>query len=158
MPIYEFYCAGCHRVFNFLSRGIDTGRRPNCPRCDRKRLPRQASAFAVSTGRRGTHDAAPGQLDVDESAVERSVASLARGAERIDENDTRAISRLMSGFYQGSGMPMGDGMREAVQRMAAGEDVERIEADLGEALDAEDPAPSRRGLHPPVVDDELFEF
>jgi len=164
MPIYEFYCPDCHRIFNFLSRAIDTRRRPDCPRCGRKRLDRQVSAFAVSTGRSDERSAGP---DIDESALERSMAGLAEEAGQIDENDTMAISRLMRGFYERTGMPMGAGMREAMQRMQAGEDPEQIEADLGEILDAEDPLAAEvtrepgkdgRRLRPPAVDDELFEF
>ena len=33
MPIYEFYCPHCHRVFNFLSRAVNTDKTPDCPQC-----------------------------------------------------------------------------------------------------------------------------
>ena len=51
MPIYEFYCPHCHRVFNFLSRAVNTDKTPDCPQCDRPGLTRRASAFAISKGR-----------------------------------------------------------------------------------------------------------
>ena len=51
MPIYEFYCADCHAVFNFLARKPDTKKRPNCPRCGRPNLDRKVSRFAISKGR-----------------------------------------------------------------------------------------------------------
>ena len=35
MPIYEFYCASCHTVFNFLSKRINTDGTPACPKCGR---------------------------------------------------------------------------------------------------------------------------
>ena len=28
MPVYEFYCADCHTVFNFLARRVDTTASP----------------------------------------------------------------------------------------------------------------------------------
>ena len=31
MPVYEFYCPDCHMIFNFLSRRIDTRKRPPPP-------------------------------------------------------------------------------------------------------------------------------
>ncbi len=51
MPIYEFYCANCHTVYSFLSKTIDTAKRPDCPRCGRPKLDRRMSRFAVSTRR-----------------------------------------------------------------------------------------------------------
>src|SRR5512145_1150123 len=51
MPVYEFYCAECHTIFNFLSRRVNTEKRPDCPRCGRPELERQVSSFAVSKGR-----------------------------------------------------------------------------------------------------------
>ena len=49
MPIYEFYCADCHTIFNFLARKTSSVV-PGCPRCDRRRLERRVSAFAISKG------------------------------------------------------------------------------------------------------------
>ena len=46
MPIYEFYCADCHTIFNFLSKAVNTSKRPPCPKCRRK-LERQVSLFSM---------------------------------------------------------------------------------------------------------------
>ena len=29
MPVYEFYCSDCHAILNFLSRQVNTDKRPN---------------------------------------------------------------------------------------------------------------------------------
>ncbi|MCP4369614.1 MAG: hypothetical protein GY797_16110 [Deltaproteobacteria bacterium] len=34
MPIYEFYCADCHTIYNFFSLKINTETVPKCPRCE----------------------------------------------------------------------------------------------------------------------------
>ena len=39
MPIYEFYCRDCHRVYSFLSRSVAPDRRPPCPKCGRLLAP-----------------------------------------------------------------------------------------------------------------------
>lgn len=161
MPIYEFYCSDCHTVFNFLSRRPRARKRPSCPRCGRPRLERRASAFAVSTGRAAPDDgeSPPG---ADPRKLERALAGLAAEAERGAEDDPRAVADLMRRFCESGGLPPGDGMSEALRRLAAGEDPERIETELGELLEAEE-APgvatrrSARRLRP-RVDPELHEL
>ena len=68
MPIYEFYCADCHAVFNFLARKPDTKKRPKCPRCGRPKLDRKVSRFAISKGRSepGEGDNLPADFDQDD--------------------------------------------------------------------------------------------
>jgi len=165
MPIYEFYCRDCHRIFNFLSRTVNTEAKPSCPRCGRAGLERQVSAFAISKGRPDTG----GDDDLggaDEARVEEAIAGMAREAEGLDENDPRAMARLMQRFYEKSGMPMGDGIQEALRRLEAGEDPDAIEDEMGDLLDSEDLAGEsarplaglRRRLRPPERDDRLYEL
>lgn len=163
MPIYEFYCADCHTIFNFLSRTIETKKRPACPRCKRPRLERRASTFAVTSGRAETED--QGLPDgIDPSRMEQAMEGLAREAAGLSEDDPRAMAGLMRRFYESTGAPLGEGMSEALDRFEAGEDPESIEAELGEALEAEDPfagqGPSLRrlGRRRPDIDPELHEL
>ena len=164
MPIYEFYCANCHTVFNFLSRTIETKKRPVCPRCERPDLERRASTFAVTSGR-AERDPAELPGGVDPERLERAMAGLAREAEGVGDDDPKAMAGLMRRFYEGTGAAMGAGMSEALRRFEAGEDPDTIEADLGDVLEAEDPfagqGPSlgRLGRRSrPAVDPELYEF
>jgi putative FmdB family regulatory protein len=165
MPIYEFYCADCHTVFNFLSRTIETKKRPACPRCRRSHLERRASTFAVTSGRAEQDDPAELPAGVDPERMERAMAGLAHEAEGVGDDDPKAMAGLMRRFYEGTGAPMGEGMNEALRRFEAGEDPETIEAEMGEALEAEDPfagqGPSLRRLGRrlgPAVDPELYEL
>jgi putative FmdB family regulatory protein len=176
MPIYEFYCAHCHRVFNFLSRTVATGKTPDCPRCHRADLTRRASSFAISKGRKEESPATPEVPDLppgfDEARLEQAMSSLARDAESIDENDPRQGARLMREVFAAAGLPVGAGMDEALKRMEAGEDPEKVEAEMGDAFEGDpfgagESAPRepkerlaglRRRLLPPSVDPELYEM
>lgn len=136
MPIYEFYCEDCHRIYRFLSRRVDTTTRPACPRCGRKKLTRRPSTFAVSRGL--TEPAGPDLPDgVDEAALEQTMAELAAEADRIDEDDPRQAARLMRRMFEATGMPVGDAMQEMISRMEAGEDPESLEEEFADALEEE---------------------
>jgi len=165
MPIYEFYCPACHRIFNFLSRSIDVERRPACPKCGRPDLSRRVSAFAISKGRKEEAQDDP-LAKLDESKLEKAMESLAGEAEGLNEEDPRQASRLMRKLFEATGMPIGGGMEEALRRMEAGEDMEKIEQDLGDVLE-EDPfsaglkqggSAGLRRMLPPSVDSTLYEM
>lgn len=171
MPIYEFYCQDCHRVFRFLSRRVDTSSRPACPRCGRAELGRRPSTFAVSR-KLSEPEAADPFANMDEAALERAMAGLASEAEGIDEEDPRQAAQLMRRMLEATGMPTGGAMEEMLRRMEAGEDPEALEEELGDALE-EDPLLSGEGAAgvaggsrlarlrrrlPPEIDPELYEL
>jgi len=166
MPIYEFYCVDCHTVFNFFSRRINTEKRPPCPRCGRPELERRMSVFAISKGRK--EDVGADDLpDIDDERMERAMESMAADFEHVDENDPKAMGRMMRRLFDAAGMRMGAGMEEALRRMEAGEDPDQVEADLGDALESEDPfdarvkgnlASLRRQFLPPRVDPTLYDL
>ena len=137
MPIYEFYCARCHTIYNFFSRRIDTATIPNCPRCKNVALSRRMSAFAV-TGR-AREDGGMEDLPFDENKMEQAMATLAEQAEGMDENDPRQAADLMRRFTDMTGMELGPGMQEALERLESGQDPEQLEAEMGDMLEAEDP-------------------
>ena len=168
MPIYEFYCRDCHTLFSFLSRSIDTRKRPSCPRCGRPELARRPSAFAISSGRKeeGAGEGDEGLPEFDEARLERAMASMAGDLENVDENDPRQAARLARKLYEAAGIPVGGGLEEAIRRMEAGEDPEAVEAEMGDVLDA-DPfeatpekrlARLRRKMLPAAVDTTLYEL
>lgn len=164
MPIYEFYCSDCHRIFNFLSRGVNTSKRPSCPKCRRPRIERKVSSFAISKGL--SEPAADGMPDIDESKMERVMAELARDAEGMSEDDPRQMAGMMRKLYDATGLKMGGGMEEAIRRMEAGEDPDKIDQEMGDLLEEEDPffAGGERSLRnlrrrlPPSVDDTLYDL
>ena len=74
MPVYEFYCADCHTIFNFLSRSASTARIPACPRCARQGLEKQVSVFAIS---KNLDEPAEGMPEIDDAKIEQAMLSLA---------------------------------------------------------------------------------
>lgn len=170
MPIYDFYCAECHRVFSFLSRSVDTSRRPDCPRCGQAGLQRRPSPFAISKGRPDQPEGGEGGPDfpeLDEARMEKAMESLASEAEGLDENDPRAQAQLMRKLFDATGLPMNTGMQEAIRRLEAGEDPEAVEQEMGDVFEG-DPfaagqsrAAALKGLRrqlPPSVDPTLYEM
>ena len=170
MPIYEFYCADCHTVFNFLSRTPDTKKRPSCPRCGRARLERRVSRFAISKGREEAEAASDLPEGFDEERLERAMAAMAHEVENVNEEDPRQMARVMRKLFDGTGLGVGAGMEEALRRMEAGEDPDKIEEEMGDVLEGEDELMMgvaggerklkslRRKLLPPAVDRTLYEM
>lgn len=165
MPIYEFYCPNCHMIFNFLSRTVNTKKRPTCPKCKRPKLERKVSSFAISKGL--SEPAADGMPDLDETQMEKAMMELAGEAEGMNEEDPRGMARLMRKLYDATGMKLTGGMEEAIRRMEAGEDPDKIDEEMGDILEEEDPflpeggrslKSLRRRLRPPSVDDTLYEM
>ncbi len=145
MPIYEFYCEDCHTIFNFLSRTVNTTKRPVCPKCKKKKLQRQVSAFAFTGKAKENSDL--DDLPFDESKMEQAMNMLAGEAEKMNEDDPRQAANLMRKLSDMTGMQMGAGMEEALQRMESGEDPEQVEAEMGDILEGEEPfiLPDKKG-------------
>ncbi|MCP4666689.1 MAG: zinc ribbon domain-containing protein [Deltaproteobacteria bacterium] len=162
MPIYEFYCPKCHVIFNFFSKSMNTEKRPLCPRCRKIELDRRMSVFATSRNR-GEEDDMP-VPDMDEAKMEKAMHLLAREAEHVDEEDPRQAADLMRKLTDMTGLNLGSGMEEALARMEAGEDPEKIEAEMGDILEGEDPFEFKKksaapSIHrPPRVDDKLYDL
>ena len=136
-------------------------------------MPRRVSAFAISKGRKEEAVKASGpEPDFDEARLERVMESMAGEMEGIDESDSRQGARFMRRMFEAAGVPVAGGMEEALRRMEAGEDPEKIEAEMGDVFETDpfsglgekDPAGASRGLAalrrrlPPSVDPELHEM
>ena len=163
MPIYEFFCKDCNTIFNFFSRRIDTGKVPDCPKCG-KVLKKMLSSFATVGKARepGVDEMPPG---FDEARMERAFGKLAREAERMNEEDPRAMARLMRSFSEKTGLRLNEDMEKALSRLEAGEDPQLIEEEMGEVFGGEDTMPfefkqAGRGSRqkPPVHDETLYEM
>ena len=55
MPIYEFACPKCRRIYSFLSKRVKPDHLPACPKCGNKKLSKQVSRFAMTRGLQETH-------------------------------------------------------------------------------------------------------
>src|SRR5882724_7815403 len=141
MPIYEFACPKCRVVFNFLSKRLNPERSPVCPKCGNKEMAKQVSAFAMPRGVKepsaggDAADADEGMPDMDDPRVMRAMNELERDMEHLDENNPKHMAHMMRKMKDL--MPPGAMPKEmdvAIKRLEAGEDPEKIEADMGDVL------------------------
>jgi putative FmdB family regulatory protein len=138
MPIYEFACPKCRVIFNFLSKRVNPDHPPVCPKCGNKRMTKQMSSFAMPRGLKEPGAASGGDEsmpDVDESKVMRAMSELERDMDHIDENNPKHMAHVMKKMKDA--MPAGMVPKEldvAIKRLEAGEDPEKIEADMGDVF------------------------
>jgi len=99
MPIYEFACPKCRVIYSFLSKRMNPGRMPVCPKCGNKKLTKQVSPFAALRGGKetqaGSDDPMGGGPDFDDPKVMRAMAELERDMDHLDENNPKQMARLM---------------------------------------------------------------
>lgn len=152
MPIYEFACDRCRKIYQFFFRSAAGSRKPSCPDCQRKGMRRLMSGFAVKkrTAGEGGADAEP---DLDPVRMERAMAKLERQMEGLDENNPREMGRFMRHMMKETGMELDAEMETAIRRLEAGEDPDRIEEDMGDVLSDGGPA----GESSYGYDDTLYE-
>ena len=161
MPIYEFLCRDCNRIFSFHSFKVGAEKTPRCPKCDAEDLRRVPSAFGIRAvvaelDGGGAGDDGP---DFDDPRVEREMMRFASELENMDENDPKAMAAAVRKMTEIAGEKVTPAMEEMIRRLEAGEDPERIEEELGDALEEEmgdgagggfgGPSPTRdSGLYP----------
>jgi len=138
MPIYEFACPKCRVIFNFLSKRVNPDRLPVCPKCGNKKMTKQMSPFAMPRGLKesaAAPDEGESMPDVDESKVMHAMSELERDMDHFDENNPKHMAHMMRKMKEA--MPPGVMPKEvdvAIKRLEAGEDPEKIEADMGDVF------------------------
>ena len=141
MPIYEYACPKCRVIFNFLSKRINPGHLPTCPKCGNKKMTKQMSRFAMSRGLKEPGPAGesegnePPMPDFDDPRIERAMMEMERDMEHMDENNPKHMAHMMRKMKDL--MPPGTIPKELdvdIKRLEAGEDPEKIEEDMGDVL------------------------
>jgi putative FmdB family regulatory protein len=159
MPVYEFLCPRCNRIFSFHSFRVETARVPRCPKCGAEDLRRVPSRFGVAAASKaakpGSGEGADGG---DDPRLEREMMHFAAELEGMDEGNPRQMAAAVRRMTELAGEPITPAMEEMIRRLEAGEDPDRIEEELGDALAEEmgeegeafgGPAPTRDdGLYP----------
>ena len=157
MPIYEFACHRCRTVFQFFTRRVGEEKVPTCPKCGHKGMERVLSRFAVMRSAKSSEKKAPvgeegGQEAFGEqegaepddpfakmtpsqrTRAEREMFRLMDQAESLDERDPRQLGAFLRRMTEIVGDDGGPEMREAIRRLEAGEDPEKIEEEYGDLL------------------------
>lgn len=138
MPIYEYACPDCRKIFSFLSRRMKSRRKPVCPQCGNKKLVKEVSQFAALKGAaepKAGSDGPP-MPDLDSPKMERFMREMERDMGHLDENNPRHMAHMMRKMQEA--MPadmMPKEMNDAIRRLESGEDPEKIEEDMGEVFD-----------------------
>jgi putative FmdB family regulatory protein len=141
MPIYEFACPKCRKIFSFLSKRLNPDHLPVCPKCGNEKLEKQISRFAMTRGlsEPGAGDEMAGDEgpmpDLDDPRMARAMAEMEREMEHMDENNPKHMAHMMRKMKDL--MPPGSMPKEldvAIKRLEAGEDPEKIEQDMGDLL------------------------
>jgi putative regulatory protein, FmdB family len=164
VPIFEYLCKSCNRIYSFLSFSASPQREPVCPKCGASPLTRVPSTFAVAGSQRKSAAEEKPQRGSEEAvppALERELAALASSVDEKDMEDPRTMARLMRRLAEASGEPVPQTLEEMMRRMEAGEDPEKLEEELGDQLEAELGAEEEEegfGASAPERDPGLYSF
>ena len=136
MPIYEFACPKCRVIFSFLSKRINPDRKPVCPKCGNRRMSKEISRFAMikagSSDEGGEDSDVP---DLDDPRVMQAISEIERDLGRMDEKNSHHMAHVMKKIKDI--MPYGAMPKEldaAIKRLEKGEDIEKIEEDMGDVF------------------------
>jgi len=140
MPIYEYYCADCNTVYQFLVKRMGEDPHPACPKCGREELKKVMSRF--STRSRSSLDLGNLEDDPDLSG--------------IDENDPKSMARAIRHMADEMGEDLGPELNEAISRLEAGEDPEKIEREL-EEMGLDDGMGGPGGMGEPSYDPGIYD-
>jgi hypothetical protein len=69
--------------------------------------------------------------------MEREMMRFASELENMDENDPRAMAAAVRKMTEIAGEPVTPAMEEMIRRLEAGEDPEKVEEELGDAIEEE---------------------
>jgi hypothetical protein len=100
-------------------------------------LERIISRFAVLRGLKEQEN--QGIPDLDETRVEKAMSMLEKETRTMNEDDPRQAALLMRKLCDTTGLNIGSGMEEALRRLESGEDPEKIEKEMGDLLNGDEP-------------------
>ena len=158
MPIYEFLCKACNRIYSFHSFKVVTEKVPTCPKCDATDLHRVPSRFGVAASTKTAAGDGDDGAGLDDPRVEREMMRFAAELENMDENDPRTMAAAVRRMTEIAGEPVTPAMEEMIRRLESGEDPEQVEEDLGDALEEEmgDEGGGGFGGAPPTRDEGIY--
>jgi hypothetical protein len=141
MPIYEFYCSDNHKIYQFYAKTLAQGQIvPKCPDNPAFSMVKLVSKFAVTTSgktekqKTGADENAGGRPETaDDPRMEAAFGAMEREFSGVDENDPRAMGRMMRRMAELTGEKMDGEMEEVVRKLEEGADPESLEEQMGGA-------------------------
>ena len=160
MPIYEYYCPDNHTIYQFYAKTLAQGQlTPKCPDHPKYRMKKIVSAFAITSG--GAKDeaaeskpdgAAPGGDPAEDARMEAAMGAMEQEFSSIDENDPKAMARMMRRMSELTGEKIDGEMEEVVRKLEEGADPDSLEEQLGGGDEAgggmDDPYGEGMGMGP----------
>jgi hypothetical protein len=155
MPIYEYYCPDNHTIYQFYAKTLTQGKTvPRCPDNPKFRLKKLVSSFAVTSG--GKKDVAaemkpsPAPGDPAEDArMEAAMGAMEKEFSSVDENDPKAMARMMRRMSEMTGEKIDGEMEEVVRKLEEGADPDSLEEQLGGEAPCSMPDPYDEGMGGP---------
>jgi hypothetical protein len=153
MPIYEYYCSDNHKVYQFYAKTLAQGQTvPKCPDNPAFSMMKLVSKFAVTTSGKGGKQKAADEENIggrpdaaEDPRREAAFGAMEREFSGVDENDPRAMGRMMRRMAELTGERMDGGMEEVVRKLEEGADPESLEEQMGGVGDD----PEGKGMPPP---------
>lgn len=147
MPIYEYYCPDNNTLYQFFAKTLAQGQTvPACPANPAFRMEKVVSKFAIAKGGRregpdaeGGAEAEAGQIPSPEDArMEAAMGEMEREFSAVDENDPKAMGRMMRRMAELTGEKIDGEMEEVVRKLEEGVDPESLDEQLGGSSDSGD--------------------
>ncbi len=192
MPIYEYYCPDNHRIYSFFAKTLAQGQTiPKCPGNPAFRMKKIVSSFAVTgrtrkteKGGKGAEGAAQpaGGDPAEDARMEAAMSAMEGEFSNIDENDPKAMGRMMRRMSELTGEKLDGEMEEVVRKLEEGADPDKLESEMGglggeeggdpddpygqgPGADAKPPADPKEPRHrfrlrrgPPTRDPQLYDY
>src|SRR5882757_7136648 len=137
MPIYEFYCPDNHTIYQFYAKTLAQGKlTPRCPDNPKFKLKKLLSAFAVTSGGKKDEPAemktmpAPGDA-AEDARMEAAMGAMEQEFSSVDENDPKAMARMMRRMSELTGEKIDGEAEEVVRKLEEGADPDSLEDQLG---------------------------
>lgn len=136
VPIYEYYCADTHTVYQFYAKTLAQGKTvPKCPDNPKFRMKKVVSTFAFTKGGKDEETARKAPVEEgsgpDDARMEAAMGAMEKEFAGVDENDPRAMGRMMRRMAEMSGEKIDGEMEEVVRKLEEGADPESLEAEMG---------------------------
>lgn len=145
MPIYEYFCPDNNTVYQFYAKSIAQGQTlPKCPDNPKYRMKKMVSGFAITKpGNSADAPLPPEGRDGDraeDAKLEAAMAAMEGEFANVDENDPKAMGRMMRRMAEMTGEKLDGEMEEVVRKLEEGADPESLEDQMGgEGDDVGDP-------------------
>lgn len=143
MPIYEYYCPDNHKIYQFYAKTLAQGRIvPKCPDNPSFRMEKMLSTFAVTGGAAEPVAGPAGGEAPGDPRLEAAMGAMEKEFSQVDENDPRAMARMMRRMAELTGEKIDGEMEEVVRKLEEGADPEALEEKLGPEEPEPEPDPA----------------